>query len=85
MGLDYAVPLLAKTDKDTVHKDYILLFSCATSRAIYLKLTPDMLVHSILRAFKRFLPRRALMNSQPTFPFLTYLNLMNYGHIIKSM
>ena len=26
-----------------------------------------------------------LMNSQPTFLFLTYLNLMNHGHIIKSM
>ena len=25
------------------------------------------------------------MNSQPTFLFLTYLNTMNYGHIIKSM
>ena len=25
------------------------------------------------------------INSQPTFLFLTYLNLMNYGHIIKSM
>ena len=26
-----------------------------------------------------------LMNSQCTFLFLTYLNLMNYHHIIKSM
>ena len=26
-----------------------------------------------------------LMNSQPTFLFLTYLNSMKYGHIIKSM
>ena len=26
-----------------------------------------------------------LINWQPTFLFLTYLNLMNYGHIIKSM
>ena len=26
-----------------------------------------------------------LMNSQATFLFLTYLNLVNYGHIIKSM
>ena len=25
------------------------------------------------------------MNSEPTFLFLTYLNLMNYGHIIKNM
>ena len=26
-----------------------------------------------------------LMNSQPTFLFLMYLNLMNYDHVIKSM
>ena len=26
-----------------------------------------------------------LMNSQPTFLFLTILNLMNYGHVIKSV
>ena len=26
-----------------------------------------------------------LMTSQPTFLFLTYFNLMNYGHIIKRM
>ena len=29
--------------------------------------------------------RIALMNSQSTFLFLTYLNLMDYGHIIKSI
>ena len=26
-----------------------------------------------------------LMNSDPTFQFLTYLNSMSYGHIIKSI
>ena len=34
---------------------------------------------------KNYFKDWCLMNSQPTFLFLTYLNLMNYGHIIKSM
>ena len=34
---------------------------------------------------KNYFKDLCLMNSQPTFLFLTYLNLMNYGHIIKSM
>ena len=44
MALDCAGPLLIKTDKDTVHKAYILLLTCATSRAIHPELTLDMLV-----------------------------------------
>ena len=34
---------------------------------------------------KNYFKDWCLINSQPTFLFLTYLNLMNYGHIIKSM
>ena len=34
---------------------------------------------------KNYFKDWCLMNPQPTFLFLTYLNLMNYGHIIKSM
>ena len=34
---------------------------------------------------KNYFKDLCLMNSQPTFLFLTYLNLMNYDHIIKSM
>ena len=35
--------------------------------------------------YKNYFKDWCLMNSQPTFLFLTYLNLVNYGHIIKSM
>ena len=34
---------------------------------------------------KNYFKNWCLMNSQPTFLFLTNLNLMNYGHFIKSM
>ena len=34
---------------------------------------------------KNYFKDWCLMNSQPTFQFLTYLNLINYGHINKSM
>ena len=33
---------------------------------------------------KNYFKDWCLMNSQPTFLFLTYLNLMNYGHIVKA-
>ena len=34
---------------------------------------------------KNYFKDWCLMNSQPTFISLTYLKLMNYDHIIKSM
>ena len=36
-------------------------------------------------ASQKLFKDRCLMNSHPTFLFLTFSNLMNYGHIIKSM
>ena len=60
VGLYYAGPLLIKTEKDTAQKAYILLFTCATSRAIHLELTPDMLIPLFLRGFKRFSSRHGM-------------------------
>ena len=57
MGLDYAGPLLIKTEKGTAQKAYISLFTCTTSRAIHFGLTPDMLIPSFLRRFKRLSSR----------------------------
>ena len=34
---------------------------------------------------KNYFKDWCFMNSQPTFPFLTYFNSMIYGHIIKKM
>ena len=51
-GLDFAGPLFVK--------EYILLLTCASSRAIHLELVPDMSVSGFLRGFKRFMPRRGV-------------------------
>ena len=39
-------------------KVYILLFTCASSRALHLELTPDMKALAFIRAFERFTARR---------------------------
>ena len=57
-GLDYAGPLFIKNNTDTSLKVYILLFTCASSRALHLELTPDMKALAFVRAFERFTARR---------------------------
>ena len=56
-GLDFAGPLYLKNvygAETTMHKGYILLCTCATTRAIHLELTPDMGVPALIRALQRF-------------------------------
>ena len=57
VGLDYAGPLYIK-NKDALSKVYVLLFTCATSRAVHVELTPDMYKSSFIRAFQRFVARK---------------------------
>ena len=54
IGLDNAVPLFLKDSS----KCYILLLTCATSRAVHLELTPDLSIPAFLRGFQRFTARR---------------------------
>jgi len=55
--LDFAGPLYVRTDQgnstDSCSKVYILLFTCASTRAIHLELTQSLSVSSFLRAFRR--------------------------------
>ena len=60
-GLDFAGPLYLRNvygAESTMHKGYILLFTCATTRAIHLELTPDMGVPALIRALQRFFSRK---------------------------
>ena len=56
-GLDFACSLFIK-ESSKKEKTYVLLLTCATSRAILLELVPDMSIGGFLRGFKRFLARR---------------------------
>jgi len=62
VGIDFAGPLYVKTnqEKEDSNKVYILLFTCASTRAVHLELTQSLNVPSFLRAFRRFASRRGL-------------------------
>ena len=60
-GTDFARPLLVKSiygQSSGLHKAYICLFTCATSRAVHLELTPDMQGSTFVRALRRFIARK---------------------------
>ncbi|XP_069160890.1 uncharacterized protein [Procambarus clarkii] len=59
-GVDYtgAIYLTGTADKQPI-KAYICLFTCATTRAVHLEVTPDMTAQSFIQAFRRFAARRS--------------------------
>ena len=59
-GVDFASPLYVRPmfEKDgEMHKVYIALFTCASSRAIHLDLVPSLEVPPFIRRLKRFFSR----------------------------
>ena len=58
-GVDFAGPLYAK-NCGASEKAYICLFTCCSTRAVHLELTPDLSVNSFLLAFRRFAGQRGL-------------------------
>ena len=65
VGLDFAGPMFIRSDIENPSssnstKTYILLFTCAATRAVHLELTLSLEVSSFLRAFRRFTSRRRL-------------------------
>ena len=54
-GLDFAGPLFVK---DLTNKVYIVLFSCAVSRALHLEIVTAMNTEEFFRSFRRFVSRR---------------------------
>lgn len=65
VGVDYAGPLYVRdiySDSELMNSSYIALFTCASSRALHLELTPDISAEAFIRAFKRFIGRRGFPN-----------------------
>ena len=57
-GVDFTGPLYYKTRKKTTNKAYIALFTCATTRAVHLKLSKDLTAREFKRTLKEFIGRR---------------------------
>ena len=59
--VDFAGPLFVKTTggtKNQMKKVFVCLFTCATSRALHLELTPDLSSETFIRGLRRFIARR---------------------------
>ena len=56
-GVDYIGPLLVKQKRNTL-KRYGWIFTCLSSRAVYIEVVPDMSSSSFINAVKRFIGRR---------------------------
>ena len=60
IGVDYAGPMYVKdiysSSKD-MHKVYISLYTCASSRAVHLDLVPNMSSEAFVRSLERFIGR----------------------------
>ena len=58
IGFDHVGPVFVKVNKKTTKKAYVLLLTCATTRAVHFELSPDLTAPAFIRAFKRFTARR---------------------------
>ncbi|GFT34985.1 integrase catalytic domain-containing protein [Trichonephila clavipes] len=56
-GLDFAGPMYVKNSKE---KFYVLLCTCAVTRALHLELVSSLTTEAFLLAFRRFISRRGL-------------------------
>ncbi|XP_057308167.1 uncharacterized protein LOC130646050 [Hydractinia symbiolongicarpus] len=82
-GLDYAGPLFVRIHGHSCSKVYILLFTCASSRAIHLELTPDMKSPAFIRGFKRFVSRRGKPNEIVSDNFKTFKSSEVKAYMLK--
>ena len=61
-GVDYLGPVFVKdiyySSSDEMHKAYIVLFTCSTSRAIILDLVEDSATKTFINSIKKFIARR---------------------------
>ena len=62
-GVDYLCPLLVQdifSDSDEMYKVHVVLYTCASSRAVALDLVTDALCIAFVCSLKRFIPRHGV-------------------------
>jgi len=63
VGVDHAGPLFVKniySNDATMYKAYIVVYTCASSRAVHLDLAADATSETFIRSFQRFISRRGM-------------------------
>ena len=59
-GVDFTGALYVRDCTGSEHKAYVCLFTCASTRAVYLELVPNLTKESFMLAFRRFTSRKSL-------------------------
>ena len=82
-GLDYAGPLFVRYKGLPSSKVYILLFTCASSRAIHLELNPDMKTPAFLRGFvsRKRKPNEIINDNFKTFKSTEVKSFMSNAEV----
>ncbi|XP_003740218.1 uncharacterized protein LOC100897675 [Galendromus occidentalis] len=87
-GVDFAGPFAYKKENGKRAKAYILLFTCAVSRAIALFLTKDLSTYEVLNALQKFINRypsakNFVSDNGASFPCADLEIKLIYNHISR--
>ena len=77
-GVDYTGAICVKDRAGHLVKVYILLFTCAVTRAIHLELVQDQSCEKFLNAFRRFCGRRSFPQIIMSDNAATFVSAANY-------
>ncbi|PFX26426.1 hypothetical protein AWC38_SpisGene8896 [Stylophora pistillata] len=79
-GVDFAGPMYYKIKQSTTAKAYVALFTCATTRAVHLKLCRDLTATEFQRALKEFVARRPCPQTMASDNGKTFLTTGRWLH-----
>ena len=77
IGIDFAGALHVKNiygDSNEMHKAYICLITCASTRNLHLELVPDLTAGALVRCLKRFMARRGTLHTVVSDNAKTFLS-----------
>ncbi|XP_052227506.1 uncharacterized protein LOC127842187 [Dreissena polymorpha] len=78
-GVDFTGALHVR-EKTGIHKVYICLFTCASTRAVHLEVVPDLSEEIFMLAFRRFVSRRSVPKIMMSDNATTYRAAASHIH-----
>ena len=82
-GVDFAGPIAFKIKKLTYGKCYVALFTCASTRAVHLKLCKDLSAPEFKKAMKEFVARRGCPHVMVSDNGKTFIATSKWLKILK--
>ena len=82
-GVDFAGPMTYKVKKHHFGKAYVALFTCASTRAVHLKLCHDLTAVEFQRALKEFIARRGCPNMMVSDNGKTFVSTSKWLSTLK--